>query len=122
MTALEGLAGAPTGSLAGARLEDGTLVELDAVVVAPYMRARSAVLDAPGLRAVEHPSGLGEHYPADPMGRTSVEGALVAGDVTDLAAQVGAAGAAGAAAGALLSAELIEDDLAAAAAAAATPA
>lgn len=103
----------PDGGLSGVRLEDGGRLDLDAVVVAPWMRARSAVLDALGLSPVEHPSGLGEHYPADAVGRTAVPGVLVAGNVTDLAAQVGAAGAAGTMAGAFLNAELIEEDLAA---------
>ena len=55
------------------------------------------------------------------LGRTSVEGVLVAGNVTDLAAQVGAAGAAGTMAGAFLNAELIEEDLAAVASRSAVP-
>ena len=47
----------------------------------------------------EHPSGIGEHVPADPTGRTEVPGVWVAGNVTDPVAQVGAAAAAGAVAG-----------------------
>ncbi|ROR90723.1 NAD(P)/FAD-dependent oxidoreductase [Nocardioides aurantiacus] len=101
------------GRLSGVRLEDGTQLSLDAVVVAPRMVARSAVLDAVGLDPVAHPTGMGEHYPADPTGRTSVEGVFLAGNVADLTAQVGASGAAGTTAGAMIHAELIEAELAA---------
>ena len=51
-----------------------------------------ALLAGLGLRAVEHPSGVGEYVPADPTGRTDVPGVWVAGNVTDLTAQVGGRG------------------------------
>ena len=86
---------------------------LDAVVVAPRMVARSTLLDSLGLVAVEHPSGMGQHHPADPLGRTSVPGLWLAGNVTDLGAQVMGAAAAGMVAGAGINAELIEADVAA---------
>jgi thioredoxin reductase len=104
VTALEG------DPLEGARVGD-TLVPLDAVVVAPRMVARSAVLDSLGLVPVEHPSGMGEQYPSEPMGRTSVPGVWVAGNVADVGAQVGASASAGVLAGAALNGELIEADL-----------
>ncbi len=109
VTALEG----EPDRLAGVRLEDGTLLALDAVVVAPRMVARSAVLDALGLEPVPHPTGMGQHYPADPTGRTTVAGVFLAGNVADLTAQVGASAAAGTTAGAMVHAELIEEELAA---------
>ena len=108
VTGLEG----PAGSLTGARLADGTLVELDAVVVAPRMVAASPVLDALGLSAEDHPSGMGQQYPSGPMGRTSVPGVWVAGNVADVGAQVQGAAAAGTMAGAAINADLIEADLA----------
>ncbi len=43
-------------------------------------------------------------------GRTEVPGVRVAGNVTDLGAQVGDAAAAGAAAGAMINAELVEEE------------
>jgi thioredoxin reductase len=58
------------------------------------MVARAGFLAGLGLRPAEHPSGLGEHVPADATGRTDVPRVWVAGNVTDLAAQVGAAAAA----------------------------
>jgi thioredoxin reductase len=53
---------------------------------------------------------MGEHIPADPTGRTEVPGVWVAGNVTDLAAQVGAAAAAGALVGAQINADLIAEE------------
>ena len=70
------------------------MVRREAVVVATRMVARAGFLAGLGLRAVEHPSGVGEYIPADPTGRTEVPGVWVAGNVTDLTAQVGAAAAA----------------------------
>jgi thioredoxin reductase len=96
--------------LTGVRLADGTVVARDAVVVATSMRANAAFLDGIGLRAVPHPSGVGEHVPADPTGRTEVPGVWVAGNVTDLTAQVGASAAAGALAGAALNGDLALED------------
>ena len=103
----------PQGGLTGVRLEGGELVELDAVVVAPRMVAASPVLDSLGLRAEDHPSGMGQQYPSEPMGRTSVPGVWVAGNVADVGAQVQGAAAAGTMAGAAINADLIEADLAA---------
>ncbi|MGY0231701.1 NAD(P)/FAD-dependent oxidoreductase [Longispora urticae] len=97
--------------LAGVRLRDGTVVRRDALVVAPRMTARAGFLADLGLRPVAHPSGLGEHLPADPTGRTDVPGVWAAGNVTDLAAQVGAASAAGATAGAQINADLVAEEI-----------
>jgi thioredoxin reductase len=96
--------------LVGVRLVDGTLVAREAVAVASRMVARSDILAGLGLDAVEHPSGTGEHIPADPTGRTDVPGVWVAGNVTDLSAQVGAAAAAGALAGAQINADLVAEE------------
>ena len=51
--------------LTGVRLRDGRVVPRDALVVAPRMVARAGFLAELGLAAVEHPSGTGEHIPAD---------------------------------------------------------
>jgi SAM-dependent methyltransferase len=96
--------------LVGVRMRGGAVVGCDVVVVASRMVARAGFLDALGLRAVEHPSGAGEHVPADPTGRTDVPGVWVAGNVTDLSAQVGAAAAAGAFAGAQINADLVMEE------------
>ena len=96
--------------LAGVRLADGTVIAREVVAVAPRMVARAGLLASLGLRAVEHPSGAGEHVPADPTGRTDVPGVWVAGNVTDLTAQVGAAAAAAALAAAQINADLVAED------------
>ncbi|TXS52934.1 NAD(P)/FAD-dependent oxidoreductase [Streptomyces sp. t39] len=98
--------------LTGVRLADGTTVAAGAVVVAPRMMARAGFLAELGLRAVEHPSGAGEHVPADATGRTEVPGVWAAGNVTDPVAQVGGAAAAGAAAAARINADLIAEETA----------
>jgi thioredoxin reductase len=96
--------------LTGIRLRDGTIVPREVVAIAPRMVARAGLLAQLGLRPAEHPSGAGTYIPADPAGRTEVPGVWVAGNVTDLAAQVGAAAAAGATAGAVINADLVEEE------------
>lgn len=93
----------------GVRLADGTLEPRQAIAVAPRFAARAGFLAGIGLTMVEHPSGAGEHLPSD-MGATAVPGVWVAGNVTDLSAQVGAAAAAGALAGARINAELVMEE------------
>ena len=107
VVALEG----PSDELQRARLIDGTTVPLDALVIAPRMLARSAVLDSLGLAPEPHPSGLGEQYPSGPMGVTAVPGVWVAGNVADVGAQVVGAAAAGTTAGAAINLDLVESDL-----------
>jgi thioredoxin reductase len=96
--------------LAAVRLADGTLVDRAALVVTPWMVARAGFLTDLGLRPALHPSGLGEHIPTDATGRTDVAGVWAAGNVTDIAAQVGAAAAAGAFAAAQINADLVAED------------
>jgi thioredoxin reductase len=96
--------------LAGVRMRDGRVVARAALVVAPRMVARAGFLAELGLAAVEHPSGTGEHIPAGQAGVTAVPGVWVAGNVTDLTAQVGASAAAGAMAGAHINADLVAED------------
>ncbi|MFC8380756.1 NAD(P)/FAD-dependent oxidoreductase [Nocardia sp. NPDC057272] len=103
--------------LTGVQLADGTVIERDALVVAPRMNTRATFLTDLGLIPEPHPSGMGDHIPADPVGRTSVPGVWIAGNATDPSAQVGAAAAAGAMAGAQINAELVMAETAAAVAA-----
>jgi thioredoxin reductase len=94
--------------LSGVRLADGGVVPRDALVVAPRMVARAGFLASLGLDAVEHPSGVGQHVPAEALtGRTEVPGVWVAGNVTEMTAQVGASASAGAMAGAHINADLV---------------
>ncbi|MGW6622915.1 NAD(P)/FAD-dependent oxidoreductase [Nocardia sp. NPDC055002] len=103
--------------LTGVQLADGTVIGRDALVVAPRMNTRATFLTDLGLIPEPHPSGMGDHIPADPVGRTSVPGVWIAGNATDPSAQVGAAAAAGAMAGAQINAELVMAETAAAVAA-----
>lgn len=96
--------------LVGVRLGDGTVVNREALVVSPWMVARAGFLAALGPRPVDHPSGTGQHIPSDATGRTEVPGVWVAGNVTDLSAQVGTAAAAGATAAAQINADLITEE------------
>jgi thioredoxin reductase len=96
--------------LVGVQLADGGTVPRQALAVAARMTARAGFLADLGLKASEHPGGMGTYIPADPAGRTEVPGVWAAGNVTDLGAQVGASAAAGALAGAVINADLVEED------------
>lgn len=96
--------------LSGVRLVGGASVGRDALVVSTRMVARAEFLDDLGLKATEHPSGLGEYLEVDSAGSTTVPGVWAAGNVTDPAAQVGASAAAGAWAGARINADLIAEE------------
>jgi thioredoxin reductase len=98
----------------GVRLRSGQLFPRQAIAVATRMVARSGFLSGLGLKPVEHPSGMGEHIPADATGRTEVPGVWAAGNVTDLSAQVSAAAAQGAFAGAQINFDLVSEETAAA--------
>lgn len=100
--------------LVGVRLADGGLVRREAVAVAPRMVARAGFLKGLGLAAMPHLAG--EYVPSE-AGRTDVPGVWVAGNVTDLAAQVGGAAASGAAAAGQINAELVAEETRAAVAA-----
>ena len=93
------------------------MIAREVVAVAPRMVARAGLLASLGLPAVEHPSGAGEHVPADPAGRTELPGVWVAGNVTDLTAQVGTAAAAAASAAAQINVDLVTEETSAAVAA-----
>ncbi|WP_406068262.1 NAD(P)/FAD-dependent oxidoreductase [Streptomyces sp. NBC_01020] len=95
--------------LTGIRLASGRVVEVTAVALSPRMRA-GKVLSSLGLDPVEHPMGVGEHIEADATGRTAVPGVWVAGNATDLAAQVVGAAAAGTVSAAAINADLVAED------------
>jgi thioredoxin reductase len=96
--------------LSGVRLADGTVVALDVLAVASRVTVRGELLRDLGVATAEHASGMGQHVPADPMGRTDVAGVWVAGNVTDPSAQVIVAAAQGNRVGALINAELVAED------------
>jgi thioredoxin reductase len=97
--------------LTGVRLHDGTIVPLQALVVMPRFVARSSVLASLGVEPVTHPRGVGEHIAADATGLTDVPGVWVAGNVTDLMAQVLVSAAAAVTAAAAINADLIAEDV-----------
>ena len=101
-------------AIRGLRLDDDRLLECEVVAVATRMVARAGFLDQLGLEPVPHLSGMGVHVPSGMAGVTDVPGVWVAGNVTDLMAQVGAAAAAGALAGAHMNADLVAEEAAAA--------
>ncbi|MHA7261943.1 NAD(P)/FAD-dependent oxidoreductase [Arthrobacter sp. TMN-37] len=105
---------ASAGALSGVRLQDGSSVALDALVVAPRFAARSALLESLGVRTAEHPMGIGYAAEVDPQGRTSVPGVWAAGNAADPTAQVVASAAAGLGAGAGINWDLIAEDAASA--------
>ncbi|MGC4854941.1 NAD(P)/FAD-dependent oxidoreductase [Micromonospora sp. DT4] len=96
--------------LVGVRLRDGTLIARDAVTVRTRLLVRAGFLTGLGLRPAQHPSGLGEHIPADAGGRTEIPGVWVAGNLANPAAQVGAAAASGALAAAAINGDLVAED------------
>lgn len=91
--------------LTGVRFADGTVLAMDAVVIAPICYARAELLVPLGLPTQEFRVGdalLGTYVPSGPGGTTSVPGVYVAGNVADVQSQVISAAAAGLAAAAAI--------------------
>ncbi|MEU6181338.1 NAD(P)/FAD-dependent oxidoreductase [Streptomyces coeruleorubidus] len=87
------------GTLAGVRLADGQVVARRILAVATRMQARTEGLDGLKLPVRDLPDNMGLGFASGMAGTTEVPGVWVAGNATDLAAQVGASAAAGALAG-----------------------
>lgn len=98
------------GEIEGVRLADGQLVPRRVLAVATTMLARTAGLTDLRLPTQELPNGMGRHFVTGMAGTTEVPGVWVAGNATDLSAQVGASAAAGALAGAHMNADLVTAD------------
>lgn len=96
--------------ISGVRMRSGELVPRKALAVLTRLVARTAPLAGLGLRAVPDAHGIGERIEADATGRTTVPGVWVAGNVGDLMAQVVGAADQGARAGAMINADLVEED------------
>jgi thioredoxin reductase len=99
--------------LTGVRLSGGRRVALDAVIVAPRMTARAELLAPLGLKPAE--VRLGEHVvgtriEADNTGATAVPGVWVAGNISDIQAQVITSAAAGLTAGAAINFDLVLEE------------
>jgi thioredoxin reductase len=99
--------------LTGVRLVSGEVVPRSAVVVAPRFTANDRVLASLGLEATEQEmrgAVVGSAVAADPTGATAVPGVWVAGNVSDMSAQVVVSAAAGMRAGAMINADLVMED------------
>jgi thioredoxin reductase len=101
---------AADGGVAGVRLADGQLVPRRVLAVATVMQARTAGLAGLRLPMEDLPGGMGRRFASGLAGTTTVPGVWVAGNATDLTAQVGASAAAGALAGAHINADLAGAD------------
>ncbi|TQM35763.1 NAD(P)/FAD-dependent oxidoreductase [Pseudonocardia cypriaca] len=104
--------------ITGVRLDDGHLVPRRILAVATTMLARTEGLEDLRLPMEDMPAGMGRRLVSGMAGTTAVPGVWVAGNATDLTAQVGASAAAGALAGAHMNADLAAADTDAALAAA----
>ncbi|WP_020661931.1 bifunctional NAD(P)/FAD-dependent oxidoreductase/class I SAM-dependent methyltransferase [Amycolatopsis benzoatilytica] len=107
-----------SGQLTGVRLESGEVVAREALVVAPRFTARADFLAPLGIEpAPVEVDGfvVGTAVPAQPTGTTSVPGLWVAGNVTDMHAQVVVAAVAGLKTGAAINGELVMEEAEAAA-------
>ena len=103
------------GALTGVRLAGGHVVPARALAVASRPVVRAGFLAGLGLRPVDvEVMGhvVGTALPSGPAGATDVPGLRLAGNVTDVVAQVGSSAAAGVTAGAALNADLIAEDTA----------
>ncbi|MFJ5157237.1 NAD(P)/FAD-dependent oxidoreductase [Streptomyces sp. NPDC088353] len=106
------------GGIAGVRLSDGMFVARRVLAVATGMQARTDGLDGLKLPMEDLPDNMGRRFASGTAGTTEVPGVWVAGNATDLTAQVGASAAAGALAGSHINALLAAADTDAALAAA----
>jgi thioredoxin reductase len=83
------------GSLAGVRLVDGRTIDRRIIAVAAPLQARARGLEGLELPTHDQP-GMGRSFVSGTAGATGVPGVWVAGNATELTAQVGASAAAGA--------------------------
>ncbi|MCU1406767.1 MAG: thioredoxin reductase [Glaciihabitans sp.] len=94
------------GAITGVRLQDGSTHAINALVVGPRFVARADVPLSLGLELVEHPMGVGAHVESGLNGASTIPGVWLAGNVTDLMAQVVTSAAAGLMAGAAINNDL----------------
>jgi thioredoxin reductase len=96
--------------IAGVRLANGRVVPRRVLAVVTTMGVRTEGLDGLRLPMEDLPGGMGRRIASGIAGTTEVPGVWVAGNATDLTAQVGASAAAGALAGAHINALLATAD------------
>jgi thioredoxin reductase len=107
------------GTVRGIRLGDGSEVAADVIFVSPTPEPNDALARALGAEFATGPDGV-EWVQVDAMGRTSVPGLSAAGNLTDGRSSVPYAMSAGSMAGAMLNADLVEEEVAATVTAATT--
>ncbi|MFL4475841.1 NAD(P)/FAD-dependent oxidoreductase [Paeniglutamicibacter sp. MACA_103] len=96
---------------------DGAEQSVDALVVMPHFAAGVSALAGLGLEATAHPSGIGTYVTTDETGKTEIPGLWAAGNTRDPMAQVMMAAADGLRVGAMVNADLIQEETDAAVAA-----
>lgn len=89
---------------------DGGETAAEALVVMPRFAAGTAALAGVGLAAAAHPSGIGTYVVADETGKTEIPGLWAAGNTRDPMAQVMMAAADGLRVGAMVNADLIQEE------------
>ncbi|PPB48974.1 thioredoxin reductase [Arthrobacter pityocampae] len=99
-------------TLTGVTLRGGATFALQALAVGTRMEARGSLLETMGIAPEAHPSGMGHAMAPGPMGATAVPGVYVAGNVSNLSAQVVVAAAEGTTAGAAINADLVQEETA----------
>lgn len=100
------------GALAGVLTADGREVPLEALAVAPHFVAHSPLLEKLGVKTLELPNGIGTYVPSEEhSGATEVAGLFIAGNVTDLMANVIGSAAQGTRVGSFVNADLVHDDI-----------
>ncbi|MEL4211873.1 NAD(P)/FAD-dependent oxidoreductase [Corynebacterium bovis] len=97
------------GGVVHLHLANGTEMEVDAVAVGPSFESNTELYERLGGTPAEHP--MGHHIPAEPTGRTPLDGVWAAGNAGDLMAMVESSAAAGVTAGSMINAELVMADL-----------
>lgn len=92
------------------RFADGGEQEIEAVVVMPRFAVDLTPVAGLGLVAAAHPSGIGTHLATGETGETDVPGVWAAGNLRDPMAQVIMAAAEGLRVGAMVNADLIQEE------------
>ncbi|WP_238580897.1 NAD(P)/FAD-dependent oxidoreductase [Streptomonospora alba] len=95
-TPVKGVEKAADGGVAGVRLADGAFTARRVLAVATRMQARTEGLAGLELPMEDLPEDTGRRFASGMAGTTDVPGVWVAGNATDLSAQLGASAAAGA--------------------------
>ncbi|GAB3795819.1 FAD-dependent oxidoreductase [Micromonospora zhanjiangensis] len=109
-TAVKEVVNDEDGALAWVRLAGGQVVARRILAVATQMQARAQGLEGLRLPTRDLPDNMGSGFATGMAGTTEVPGVWVAGNATDLTAQLGAAAAAGALAGAHINSALATAD------------